>query len=417
MIKIGLFENIFKKQKIERGVYEYFKSFSAYSPAFTSFEGGVYEMELTRAIIHSFATHCAKLKPEINGSAYKHLEKVLQFKPNPYMDTYKFLYRIATILSVNNNAIIVPLYESDGETIAGYYPICPSRTEIVQHDNKPYMRYTFANGQCAAMELDRVGIMTQFQYKDDFFGEDNQALNPTLQLIHTQNEGIIEGVKNSANIRFMARLAQTFKDKTIEEERKRFVDSNLSSDNKGGVMLFDAKYAEVKQISSQPFIVNRPQMELIQENAFNYFGTNINILQNNYTEEQWGAYYEGKVEPFAIQLSIVQSNMTYTPRELACKNEIIYTTNKLQYASNQTKLNVSTQLFDRALLNRDGVMDIWNMAHVEGGEKYYIRKEYAEVNKLHEKGEDLSATKNTGAGISQPAKPDPVGERQQEDGK
>ena len=38
------------------------------------------------------------------------------------------------------------------------------------------------------------------------------------------------------------------------------------------------------------------------------------------------------------------------------------------------KLSVSTQLFDRALLNRNGVMDIWNMAHVEDGEKYYIRK-------------------------------------------
>lgn len=44
--------------------------------------------------------------------------------------------------------------------------------------------------------------------------------------------------------------------------------------------------------------------------------------------------------------------------------------------------SVSTQLFDRALLNRNGVMDIWNMAHVEDGEKYYIRKEYTEVSEL-----------------------------------
>lgn len=49
--------------------------------------------------------------------------------------------------------------------------------------------------------------------------------------------------------------------------------------------------------------------------------------------------------------------------------------------------SVSTQLFDRALLNRNGVMDIWNMAHVEDGEKYYIRKEYTEVSKLHKGSE------------------------------
>ena len=49
--------------------------------------------------------------------------------------------------------------------------------------------------------------------------------------------------------------------------------------------------------------------------------------------------------------------------------------------------SVSTQLFDRALLNRNGVMDIWNMAHVEDGEKYYIRKEYTEVSELHKGSE------------------------------
>ena len=76
------------------------------------------------------------------------------------------------------------------------------------------------------------------------------------------------------------------------------------------------------------------------------------------------------------------SNMTFTPREIAHGNAITFTANRLQYASNNTKLNISTQLFDRGLLNRNGVMDIWNMAHVEDGEKYYIRKEYTEVSQL-----------------------------------
>lgn len=30
---------------------------------------------------------------------------------------------------------------------------------------------------------------------------------------------------------------------------------------------------------------------------------------------------------------------------------------------------------------------IWNMAHVEDGEKYYIRKEYTEVSELHKGSE------------------------------
>lgn len=128
-------------------------------------------------------------------------------------------------------------------------------------------------------------------------------------------------------------------------------------------------------------------MQHIQENVCTHFGTNMDILQNKFDENTWNAYYEGKIEPFAIQLSLVMTNMSFTERERACGNAIFFSANRLQYASNATKLSVSTQLFDRALLNRNGVMDIWNMAHVEDGEKYYIRKEYTEVSELHKGSE------------------------------
>lgn len=196
-----------------KAIGNYFKMLNGYSPTFTSFSGGVYEMDLTRTAINNFATHCSKLKPEIEGSALKSLEKTLQHTPN--------------------------------------------------------------------------------------------AL----------------------------------------------------------------------------------QMQHIQENVCTHFGTNMDILQNKFDENTWNAYYEGKIEPFAIQLSLVMTNMSFTERERACGNAIFFSANRLQYASNATKLSVSTQLFDRALLNRNGVMDIWNMAHVEDGEKYYIRKEYTEVSELHKGSE------------------------------
>ena len=193
---------------------------------------------------------------------------------------------------------------------------------------------------------------------------------------------IINAVKNSANIRFMAKIGNILKSEDIKAERERFTEENLSSDNKSGMIIYDNKFSDMKQVESKPYTPNAPQMQQIQDNVCTHFGTNMGIIQNKFTEDEWNAYYEGKIEPFAIQLSLVMSNMTYTQRELSHKNMIAFSANRLQYASNSTKLNVSTQLFDRGLMNRNGVMDIWNMPHVENGDKYYIRKEYAEVNKL-----------------------------------
>lgn len=381
---MGLFESVFKKPRIEQQVKGYFKTLSAYSPVFTTFEGGVYEMELTRSAIHAFATQCSKLKPEFQGTAYSTLGKRMQFKPNSFMDTSKFLYRLATIFSVNNTAFIVPIMDEQGQYIIGYYPVLPNMCEVVEYQGEPWLRYTFSNGQKAAIEFERVGIMTQFQYKNDFFGESNTALNPTMQLINVQNQGIVEGVKQSANIRFMAKLANIFKSSDIAAERKRFTEENLSADNNSGVLMFDNKYADVKQIISKPFIVDAEQMKAIQTNVFNYFGTNEKILQNNFTEDEWNAYYEGKIEPWAIQLSLVMSNMTYTEKELSFGNSILWTANRLQYASNTTKLSIVTQLFDRGFMTHNQGREIFNMSPVDGGDKYFIRLEYAEKDKLDE---------------------------------
>lgn len=395
----------------------YFKMLNGYSPTFTSFNGGVYEMDLTRVAINSFATHCSKLKPEVEGSAHKRLERVLQYKPNYFMDTVKFIKRLATILAVENTAFIVPIEDEAGD-LCGWYPIRPQRCEVVEAAGQVYLRYLFANGEYGAIEFERVGIMTDFEYSDDLFGEDNTTLKPTMQLIHTQNEGIINAVKNSANIRFLAKVANMLKPEDIKKERERFTEDNLSADNKSGMIIYDNKFSDLKQVESKPYTPNALQMQQIQDSVCTHFGTSMDILQNKFDENTWNAYYEGKIEPFAIQLSLVMTNMTFTKREIAQGNAIVFSANRLQYASNATKLQVSTQLFDRALLCRNDVMDIWNMAHVEGGEKYYIRKEYTEVSRLDDKKEEpkivvqpiqpgQQATEEPPAGGEEPEPPQP----------
>lgn len=382
---LGFFDGLLGRREKRKtsDIRTYFSLLTGYQPVFRTYEGGVYEMELTRAAIHAFATHVSKLLPEVNGSARPTLGNTLKYQPNAFMTTSQFLYRVATILAVNNTAFILPIEDAAGYII-GYYPILPQSADVVENGGQYYLRYKRSNGDIKAIEISRVGILTSFQYKNDFFGESNAALQPTMELISAQNQGIIEGIKNGATIRFLGKLNNLTKDKDINRLRKEFIENNLGADNNGGVIIYGKEYEEVKPVDSKNFIINPTQMQLIQENVFNYFGVNKKILQNDFDEDAWNAFFEGKIEPFSLQLSLVMTNMTFTPRELANGNEILWTANRLQYASNKTKLEVSTQLFDRGLINRNQVMDIWNLPHVEDGEKYYMRKEYAEVSQISE---------------------------------
>lgn len=382
---MGLFDR-FKKPIEQRAggdpLSSYFKMMTAYAPAYSTYSGGLYEMSLSRAAIHTFATHCGKLQPKVVGSARRDLESVLQFKPNSIMDSYTFLYKLATILKVENTAFIIPTFD-DRMRITGFYPMRSVGTQVKNISGTSYLLYYPPGASTlASIEMEYVGVMRNHYYKESIYGDANNALDTTLNLMYTQDQGIVNGIKNSANIRFLARLAMVLQPKDITKMRDQFVADNLGTDNNGGVMMFDSRYADVKQIESKQLFVDDKQAALIKQSVYEYTGVNEDILQNKFSEDTWNAYYEGAIEPFAIQLSLVLTNLVYSARQKAEGNMIMMEANRLQYASNTTKVSLVTQLFDRGFLTHNAGLEIFNMAPIPNGDRLFIRREYMEIDEM-----------------------------------
>jgi hypothetical protein len=392
---MGAFDKLFGKIKVKRQLGAFFQMLDGYTPVFTTYDGGVYEMELTRACIHTFAAHCSKLQPAINGADPFKLKPILEWQPNPFMTTAQFLYKAATIYEAQNTCFILPVLDQ-WDRVIGYYPAAPDQTELREMNGEPFVVYTFGNGEKAAVELSRVGVVSKFLYRNDIVGESNEALNPTMQLLSTQNQGIAEGIKNSASFRFMATVNNFTKGKDLARERKSWVDENLGPDS-GGLALFPSTYTNIQQISSHAKIVDADQLKTIENRVYTYFGSNEKILLNQASGDDWSAYYEGKLEPFVLQLSQAMTCMTYTASLRARNNAIIWTANRLQYMTNQDKLNFCTQMFDRGMASLNMCMDVFNMPHVEDGDKRYIRKEYTEISQLDQVAQlqkELAAAQN-----------------------
>ena len=378
---MSLFDVLFGNRPKPQGEYTgFFKMLNGYVPRFTSYNGGLYESELIRAAINARATHMSKLRVEISGAARPALQNKLKHGPNQFQTWSQFMYRLSTLLDVHNTAFIVPIYDIYGQPSGVYTPL-PSRCEIVQFgkgDNAvPYLRYEFSSGERAAIELEYCGIMTKYQYKSDFMGESNHALIPTLDLINIQNQGIQEGVKSAATYRFMAQVNNFTKAEDLRKERARFTEENFSKEAKGGgLLLFPNTYTNIKQIDTSPWVINASQMKAIQESVYEYFGVNEDVLTNKAYGDAWSAFYEGAIEPFAIQFSEVMTKMLFTLREQTEGNEVMATANRLQYLSNSEKLNVSSQMLDRGIMSINDVREIWNLPPVEGGDARIVRGEY-----------------------------------------
>ena len=408
---MGAFDFLFKRPKVAKQVNGYFQMLDGYTPIFTNYDGGVYEMELTRSCIHTFANHCSKLQPNVEGADSRGLNALLDGRPNPFMTSAQFVYKVATLYDAKNTCFIAPVLD-EFDRLVGYYPVNPAQTEIIDVKGEPWLRYRFNTGEWAAIELHRCGVVSKYLYNSDIMGEDNRALQPTLQLLNTQNQGIAEGIKNSASFRFMATVNNFAKAKDLANERKTWVSENLGGDA-GGLALFPNTYTNVQQIQSTAKIVDPEQMNLIQTRVLNYFGCNEEVLQNKTVGDAWSAYYEGKIEPFALQLSQAMTVMTYTAQERKRGNAILWSANRLQYMTNADKLQVSSQMFDRAILSINDVMDVWNLPHVPDGDKRYIRKEYTEISQLDQVAKLQTELQAAQAQLAANVKPEPEGSEDQ----
>lgn len=377
-----------KKEEPPRSNETFFRLLDGYRPVFHSWGGELYESELIRAAIEARARHVSKLQVEIRGTAKPTLQTMLKLGPNQWQTWGQFLARVSTILDIKNTALIVPVVDAYGDT-TGVFPVYHKKIELVDADGVRYIRIQFLNDTWAAVELSRVGILTKFQSKNDFFGENNKALRPTMELLDIQNQGIEEGVKSAATYRFMATVSNFSDPEDLAKERKRFTRDNLRGSDLDGVLLWPNTYKDVKQIETKPYVADPEQMEQIRENVFSYFGVNEKILKNEAIGDAWSAFYEGAVEPFAIQFSDVMTRMLFTHRERQQGSFVMATSNRLQYMSNQDKLNVSAQMADRGLMTRNEIREIWNLPPLpEGiGDTLPIRGEYYNVGDAAREGD------------------------------
>lgn len=375
---MGLLENIFKKKTDVEG--KGYQTFTEYTPVFSSYQGKIHEQELTRSAIERFSTAASKLKPEITGSAKPRIARALRTSPNDIMTWPTFMRRLAAVYDSDGTGFIVPAFARDLTTIVGLFPLKCEFAELLEYENEPWIRFTFASGEQMAIELKYVGIITKFQYESDLFGERN-CIKQTMNLIHAQNQAQEVAIRNGAKIRFIGAVAGQMREEDLKAKRKRFMEDNFSSDNDGGILVYDTTFSDVRQIEPTSYVISNEEMDRIENNVFNYFGINRKILQNDFDEESWSAWYEGKVEPFAVAVGEALTKMCFTEREQTGGNRISFSANRLQYASNKTKHMIVRDGYDRGIFTLNQCLEILQLPTIgPDGDVRVIRGEYVNAD-------------------------------------
>ena len=369
----SLFGMIFGTKKQTKITETQLQMLSNYNSQFTTLSNNTYDSKVARQCIDRIATHCAKLIPKhikdnISNQIKGDINFLLQNEPNPIMSTFDFIYRTISMLYTDSNAFVYIAKDKNG-MITGFYPVLALNYDLLQDKTgNIYFQFKFVNGQVYTLPYIELIHLRLFYNQHDIFGTNNKILQTDLETAHTASEGIKNAIKTSNNLKGILKFTNSMlKEKDIKASKNAFVKDFLNLENESGIAAVDGK-AEFQEVNLKPITLDKEQLEQVNYNIFDYFGISEKIVRNNFNSVEWNAFFEGVIEPRAIQMSNAFTNKIFSYKARKDGHKIVFTANRLQYASLDSKINLIKVAGAYGLLTKDDGREILDMAPLGGEE-------------------------------------------------
>ena len=364
---LDLFKGVKKDQT---RTYSQFKELGTFTSYFGSFGNDIFQSDDVRACVRALSEHTSKANPRCTD---ERIERLLSINPNQYMNGKDMLAKLRIILEVKNTAFLYIERDNLGKVI-GFYPVPYLSYQDVEYHNNLFIQFTF-NGNATnnlVLPWEDLAVVRKDYYLSDISGESNSPLLGTLQVVNTLDAGIQNAIKSTANLRGILKSTKAMlKPEDIKAQKETFVKDYMNFDNEGGIASIDATQ-EFIPIQMKPATASAEEANEYRDRIYRYFGVNKKILESDYTESQYDAFYESRIEPFLVALSLELTKKIFSDREISFDNKVYYESNRLQYASAKTKISM-VSLVDRGLMTPNEYRELFNLAPYEGGDEFILR--------------------------------------------
>ena len=350
---------------------------------FTAYKGDFHNDSDVRACVDAIARNAAKMHPRhirnFDGkmeNVKSNLYKLLAKKPNEVQNAYRFYYQIVTNLELYNDSFVY-IQRDENLKVTGLYPLDFDESKLYEFKGKLWIKFKFGRSKERFVPYDDCIHLTRFTSKDGLFGGNTTPIVKILSMKHILDEGIINAIKTTQSIKGVLKSTKAMlKPEDVKRMRDQFVQDFINKGDKSGIGGLDAT-TDFTPVKIEPTTASDSQVKSINDKILSYFGINENIIQSKYSEDEWNAFYESVLEPIGLQMSLEFSNKLFTPTEKNFGNEILFESNRLQYASNRTKIELIRYCGN--ILTYNEQREIFNLAPVEGGDVFMIDQNH-EIN-------------------------------------
>ena len=364
---------------------------NSYTSFITNYNAEIYNDLSVRSCVDTIARHVAKLKPvhiiqDENGrNAQKSsINSLLANRPNIYMSTSDFLYKIASQLLYYGNAFVY-IQKDNKQNINGFYPIDFTSCELKEYDNNLYLKFNFNNAKNIVIPYTDIIHIRRNYSTHDLLGQDAyKPLLETLTNLSKSRQSISNKVENGGKISGILKLSGMVSQSEWKTKAELFADWFKSSTSKsGGVATIDST-ADFIPVCTKAESAEEAQLKYLQSEVYSYFGINEAIVNGSYNETEWQAFYESIIEGIKIQLSQEFTAKVFTDSERKYGNIIDFNSNRLTYASTTNKVNMVKELGALGLLTTNEARELFDLPPVEDGDKRLVSLNYINADKADE---------------------------------
>lgn len=389
----NLIDTIFNVKPIQEDSNKYTNAqlINSYTNFITNYNAEIYNDLAVRSCVDTIARHVAKLKPvhiiqDDNGrnTQKSAINNLLANRPNIYMSTSDFLYKIASQLLYYGNAFVF-IQKDEKQNINGFYPIDFTSCELKEYDNNLYLKFNFNNAKNIVIPYTDIIHIRRNYSTHDLLGQDAyKPLLETLTNLSKSRQSISNKVENGGKISGILKLSGMVSQSEWKTKAELFADWFKSSTSKsGGVATIDST-ADFIPVSTKAESAEEAQLKYLQSEVYSYFGINEAIVNGSYNETEWQAFYESIIEGIKIQLSQEFTAKVFTEKEKEYGNIIDFNSNRLTYASTTNKVNMVKELGALGLLTTNEARELFDLPPVEDGDKRLVSLNYINADKADE---------------------------------
>ena len=364
----GAIKSIFGKPK--QLVTSSWQEVGSYQSYFTGYNSDLYANEVVRACIRTLAEHTSKANVKVlrDGKVGdQKLQRMIQYRPNFYMNGKDFLYKVRTRLEIDN-VVFIYIMRDEIDRVIGLYPMPRATHTAKQFNGRLFIEFQFDNGTKMIHAWDDLAVLRKDYNTSDIFGDSNSSISSSLELLNTTNEGMANAIKSTANLRGILQSKKAMlTDNDVKKMKDRFTSDYLDIANTSGIAAMDSM-VDFIPVQLQPHIANYKNVEELRNNIYRYFGVNEDAIMSRISGDSWEAFYESRIEPVLLALGLELTNKIFTAREQGFNNEIVFESNRMQYMSTANKLAL-VQMVDRMAMTPNEWREVMNMAPVAWGDE------------------------------------------------